>query len=165
MAHTAVGKHFKGLFHDRQIVFRHGARIGPRVGQGLMPLIQALCNRQRGLGRKTKLAIGFTLQRGQVKQLAWRLRGWFGLFRDRGGFAAHRIGDSNCFLRGPEAVSLQLGIGLCAFATGCIGGGFFPLWIKPLAGVRTSLGEKGGVDFPIITADELADFFFALNHD
>ena len=89
--HARVGQHFKSLFNDWQIVFRQRARIGTRVGQGLVAFVQALCNRQRGFGRKPKLAIGLALQRCQVKQLARGLRGGLAFFGHGGGLAPHGI--------------------------------------------------------------------------
>ena len=43
--HAAVGQHAHGLLDDRQIVFGQGARVGTRIGQCLMPLVQALGDR------------------------------------------------------------------------------------------------------------------------
>ena len=59
------------------------------------------------------------------------------------------------------AVGFQLDIGLCIIR---ICGGFFPLRVKPLGGVFASFGQKACVNFPIVAADEIADFFFALHH-
>ena len=41
---------------------------------------------------------------------------------------------------------------------------FFHCGIEPLAGVLAGLGREGGVDFPVVAADELADLLLALHH-
>ena len=91
--HAAVGQHFKGLLGYGHVVFGQVARIGSGVGQGLVALVQALRQRQRGFGRITELAVGFTLQRGQVKQARAGLGGGRSLFGDGGFLPAHRIGN------------------------------------------------------------------------
>ena len=73
--HLTAGEHFKGLLDHRHIVFGQGARIGTRVGQCFVAFVQALRDRQRGLGRKAELAVGFALQGSQIKQEAGSLRG------------------------------------------------------------------------------------------
>jgi hypothetical protein len=51
------------------------ARIGTRVGEGFVTLVQALRQGQRGLGREAELAVGLALQAGQVKQAGAGLGG------------------------------------------------------------------------------------------
>jgi hypothetical protein len=50
VGHARVGQHFKGLACHAQVVLGQGARIGTRVGQGLVALVQALRQGERGLG-------------------------------------------------------------------------------------------------------------------
>ena len=159
--HLAAGEHFKGLLDHRHIVFGQGARIGTRVGQRFVALVQALRNRQRGLGRKAELAVGFALQRGQIKQQAGSLRGRLGFFADAGFLAAHGVGNAARIGLGPDAVGLELGIRLGIV---CIGSGFLPGRVKPLARILAGISGKAGVHFPVVAADKLAYFFFALNH-
>ena len=154
MAHVAVGQHLEGLFDDRHIVFGQGARIGTRVGQGLVALVQALGNLQGGLGRETKLAVGLALQAGQVKQQGRSLGGGLALFGHGGGLAAHRVCNRLGLGLGPDPVGLFLGVV----------GIFFVGWVEPLASVLARLGGEGGVDLPVIAADKLADQLFALYH-
>src|SRR5699024_12669138 len=42
---------------------------------------------------------------------------------------------------------------------------FFELGIKPAAVIGTRLGDKGSVDFPVVTGYKVADFFFAVVHN
>jgi hypothetical protein len=71
----------------RQVVIRQISGVGARVGEHLVPLVERLRQRQRGLGRKTKLAIGLALQRREVKELRRDLRAGLGLLTHRAGFA------------------------------------------------------------------------------
>ena len=154
VAHVAVGQHLEGLFHHRHIVFRQGAGIGTRVGQGLVALVEALGNLQGGLGGEAELAVGFALQAGQVKQQGGSLRGGLALFCDRGLLAAHGVGYCPGFCQGPDAVGLLFSV-VCILLVG---------GVEPLGRVLTGLGGKGGVYFPIVAAHKLADQLFALDH-
>ena len=91
--HAACGQHLKGLLGHGHVVFRQGARVGARIGQRFVALVQSLRQRQRGFGGKAKLAVGLALQAGQVKQLAGRLGGGLAFFRHRGGLAARGVGN------------------------------------------------------------------------
>ena len=119
-----------------------------------MPFVQALRQCQRGLGRKPEAAVGLALQRGQVKQARRRLGFGRGLLGDTGGATAHRVGDSLGLRLGPDAFGLELRVFL----------GFFPLGVEPFTWVDARLRRKGGVDFPIVAADEFTNLFFALDH-
>jgi len=129
------------------------ARVGTRVGQGLVTFVQALSQRQRGLGRETKFAVGLALQAGQVKQAGAGLRGGRGLFGHAGRLAAHRVDDGLRFGGGPLPVGFLFGVFF-----------FFPGRVEPLAGIGAGSGGELGVDFPIVAAHELADLLFALDH-
>ena len=118
-----------------------------------MALVQALRQRQRGFGRKAELAVGLALQAGQIEQQGRRLRGGLALFGDGGLLAAHGVGNGLRFGGRPHAVGL--GFGILAL---------LPLRVEPLGGVLARFGAKGGVDFPVVAAHELADLFFALHH-
>ena len=161
MRHATGGKHFKGLLDHGHIVFRQKTRIGARIGQRLVPLIQALCQGQRAFGRKTKSAIGFALERGQIKQLARCLARRLGFFRYRGPLAAHRVGNAAGAQGFPQAVGALLGVWL---GPGCQSRALESR-VKPAPGIVARLGRKSGVNLPVIAADEFADFFFTLNHD
>ena len=62
MLHAAVGQHVEGVLGHGQVVFGQSARIGTRVGEGFVALIQRLRQRQSGFGREAKLAVGLTLK-------------------------------------------------------------------------------------------------------
>ena len=181
--HAAGGEHRKGLLNHRHVIFGQRARVGARVGQRFVALVQALGQRQRGFGRKAEFAIGLALQRGQIEQQARRLRCGARFFRHRGALAAHGVGNGACLRFAPDAVGFQFRVRLGAFRAGgvigrggiggagsgvsglrSIGGSLFPCRIKPFARIEARFGGKSGVDFPVVAADELADFFLALDH-
>ena len=119
-----------------------------------MAFVQTLRQRQGGFGRKAKAAIGLALQRGQVKQQRAGLGGRLAFFGDAGGLATHRVGDCQGFGLRPDAIGFLLSVV----------GVLLPLRIKPLGRVLTSLGEKAGVNFPVITADKFANLLLAYHH-
>ena len=119
-----------------------------------MALIQALRQRERGFCGKTKAAVRLFLQSSQVKQAFAAFAAWLAFFRDGCGLAAHGVGHGLCFLQTPNAVFFFLFV----FRI------FFMLWVKPLGGVSACSCGEFGVDLPKITADKLADLFFALHH-
>ena len=162
--HGAAGKHLEGLLDHRQIVFRQRARIGTRIGQCLVAFVQALCDRQRGLGGVTKLAVGFALQTGQVEQQGGGLRRRLAFFRDTGLLTPHGISDGARFALAPEAIGLEFGIRLLRIAGRQIGSSLFPGRIKPFAVVLSSAGAKDSVHLKVVATDEFANLLFALNH-
>ena len=93
VAHAAVGQHLESLLDHRHIVLGQSARVGTRVGQGLVALVQALCNLQRGLGGVAKLAVGLALQAGQVKQQGRGLGGGLAFLGHRGLLALAGLGN------------------------------------------------------------------------
>ena len=154
MAHAAVSQHLEGALDHRHIVFGQVARIGTRVGQGLVALVQRLRNRQRGLGGEAELAVGLALQTGQVKQQRRGLAGGLAFFRHAGGLAAHGLGNLLRLQCAPDAVGLELYVVRVAL----------PLRVEPLGGVGAGQGIEGGMHFPIVAADKFADLLFALHH-
>ena len=67
---------------------RYAGRSGPcgvRTGSGQSASVV--------LAEKAELAVGFALQAGQVKQQGRSLGGGLAFFADRGGLAAHGVGD------------------------------------------------------------------------
>jgi len=161
--HAAAGQHLEGLPDDGQVVFRQGARVGPGVGQRLVAFIQALCDGQGGLGAVAEFAVGLALQRGQIEQQGAGLRRGFAFLGDRGGLAAHGVGDGLGFCDRPDPVGPQFGIGFFEIAGSLVGRGLLPLRVEPLAGVLAGCGGKAGMHFPIVAAHELADFLLALD--
>ncbi|CAM4124350.1 hypothetical protein ACAN107058_22940 [Paracidovorax anthurii] len=153
VAHAAGGQHAEGVLGHGQVVFRQGARVGPRVGQGLVALVEALGQGQRGLGREAELAVGLALQAGQVEQQRRCLGGGLAFLGDGGRLAAHGVGDLAGALEAPDTVGA--GLGVVAL--------LLPLRVEPLAEVFAGLGVEAGVDFPVVAAHELADLFLALD--
>ena len=160
--HATVGQHLERLFDRGQIVLGQGTRIGSRVGQGLVALVQALRQLQRGLGREAEAAVGLALQAGQVVQQATGLRGGLAFLFDRGGLAAHRVGDFHRLAVAPDAVGPQFGIG--AFLD-LLSRGLLEGRVEPFARVFARFGQEAGMDLPVVAALVRADLFFALHDD
>ena len=154
VAHAAVRKHLKGLLDHRHIVLGQRARVGTRVGQSLVALVQALRNLQRGFGRIAKLAIGLALQARQVKQQGRSLRGGLAFFSDRGLLAPAGVGNRLRLGQVPDAVGLFLGV-LRIFSV---------LWVKPLGRVLAGHSCKGRMNLKVVAADKFANLLFALHH-
>ena len=152
--HAGVSQHLKGLLDHGHVVLWQRPRVGTRVGQRLVALVQALRDRQRGLGRVTELAIGLALKAGQVKQWRCSLGGGLAFFCDAGALAAHRIGNGLRLTLAPDPVGFLLGVLSVLFVFG----------IEPFGGVLAGLCGKAGVNFPVVAADELADLLFPLDH-
>ena len=72
----------QGLLRHRQVIFRQRARIGARIGQHLVLLVERLRDLQCALGRKTEATVRFALQRGQIVKPRRNLRTGFLFFAD-----------------------------------------------------------------------------------
>ena len=152
------GEHAHGLLDHRQVVLGQRARIGTRIGQRLVPLVQALRQRQRRLGARS------------------RSGRWPRAAATSGRTAAARPASSACdssvtvaalprtasamargFALGPDAVGLR--------ARASSGGSSSTSGSNHLPGYSPASARKLRVDFPVVAADELADLLLALDHD
>ena len=77
----------EGVADGAHVVLGQRARVGPRVGEHLVLLVQRLRDRQRGLGREAEAAVGLALQAGEVEQRRRQLGGGLGLLGDHPGLA------------------------------------------------------------------------------
>ncbi len=82
------------------------------------------------------------------------MRGGLAFFGDSRFFPAHGVGNSLRFPLGPDTIRLD-------FSVVCV---FFVRWVEPFGRVFARNGSKRGVNFPVIAADEFANFLFPLNH-
>ncbi len=108
---VACGQHFHRRFDGVDIVLGQRARIGTRVSQGFVALVQRLCNLQSGFGAVAKFAIGLALQAGQVKQHGRGLRGRLGFFLHHGGLALAGRGYRQRLFFIPQAVGFGIAVG------------------------------------------------------
>ena len=69
------------------IVLRQRARIGARIGQHLVPLVERLRERQRHARGEAEAAVGLALQAGQVVEQRRELRRRLGLLGGDAGLA------------------------------------------------------------------------------
>ena len=134
VAHAAVGQHFKRLLGHGQIVFGQRARVGTRVGQGLVAFVQALRQGQRGLGAEAELAVGprCRLVRSNSRGDAWVV----GLLSS---VTVACLPRTALAMACASAADHAVGFGLRVLA-------LLPLGVEPLGGVFAGLGAKGGVD-------------------
>ena len=79
-----AGKIAQRLLNDRQIILRQGARIGARISQHLVPLVECLGDLERALGGETVASVRLALQRRQIVETRRDLRAGF-LFLGNGG--------------------------------------------------------------------------------
>ena len=155
MGHAAVGEHLEGFPDDRQVVLGQRARIGSRVGERLVPLVQALRNRKRGLGREAEPAVRLALQRREVEQERARLGRRLRFLGDDGALAADGIRNRLGLAFGPDAIRFQFSVFVA----------LLPRGIEPFARIFARVGAKARMDLPIVAADKFADPLLALDHD
>ena len=137
------------------VILRQRARIGSRIGQHLVMLVEPLRDLQRALGGEAEPAVGLALQRGQVVKERRKLRGRLLFLGDDAGLAV-ALGDERLgFRRGPEPLGLRVRIVLVAGE----------ILLEPAAGIRARLGAEGGVHFPVALRHESLNFLVALDHD
>ena len=74
-----------------------------------------------------------------------------------GSLAEDERGLANGLMFAGAALGQAVGAGVRIVA-------LLPLRVEPLGGVFAGLGAEGGVDFPIVAADEFANLFFAFHH-
>ena len=132
--------------HGGQVVLGQVARIGTRVGQGLVLFVQAWASASVVLA-EAEAAVGLALQAGQVKQQAAGLGGGLGFFADAGGLALHGVGNGLAFGLRPHGRPLASG-----------SSAFLNLGVEPLARVLARPGRQRACTSQYIAALEGADF-------
>ncbi len=151
-----AGEHLGGLLRHAQVVLGQVARVGTRVGQHLVLLIQRLRQAQRGLGGEAEARVGLALQRGQVVQAGAGLRAGLGFLGHRRRLALGGRGDRVGLGLRPDAVGALLGILGVLLERG----------VEPLALVLAGLGVERAADLPVVARDDvLADLLLALHDD
>jgi hypothetical protein len=115
--------------------------------------VQALRQRQRGLGREAEASVGLALQAGQVEQQRAGLGAGLALLAHAAALALHGGGDG-LRLRGlPQAVGAQFGVV----------GVFLPGRVEPLADVLPASAARWRA-LPSSRAPRAADLLLALDH-
>ena len=156
---VALLQHLQRFFDGGDVVLWQRARIGTRVGQHFVAVVQRLRHRQRVARRQAEAAIDFALQAGEVKQQGRRLGGRPGLFGDDAGLAAAGRDDAAGGLLMPDA----LGARVFAQIFVCVLARLFEPRVEPAAGILTGLDAEAGMHFPVVTRFERADFGLALD--
>src|SRR5215469_600670 len=94
----------QGRPYRRQVILRQGARVGARIGDGFVLLVERLRNLQCALCRETEAAVRFALQGGKIVQLRGGLSGWPFLFElDNTVFASAFALNGICDLAMPQS--------------------------------------------------------------
>ena len=90
-----VAQRFEALLDRRQIVLRQRARVGARISQHLVPLVERLSERQCHARWETETAVRFALQAGEIEKQRRELGRGLGLLAGNTLLAATR-GDYRC---------------------------------------------------------------------
>src|SRR2546426_3779595 len=149
------GECIERSLHRAQIVLGQRARVGSRIREDLVPFVQRLGKRERGLRRKAETAVRVALQARQVVEKGRELRG--GL-RFLGG-DARPSQAARADGRGALLLPHPLGPRLSVFFR------FLEVFVEPPAGVLALRGGKRGVNFPIVARLETAYPVLALDED
>ncbi len=151
---VGAGDRLEGPGHDGEVVLGQVARVGARVGQQLVLLVERLRQRERGLGRVAEARVGLALQRGQVVEQRAGLRAGLGLLDHGGRLAAAGLGDGLRAGLVPETVGARVGV-VAALERR----------VEPLALVAAGLRVEAGLDLPVRPRDMAADLLLALDDD
>ena len=154
LAVARLAKRLERLLHRVGVVLRQTARVGSRIGQHLVPLVQRLRDAQRVARRETKLRVGLPLQRGEVEQRRRRLLGRLALLAH---FARLAVA------LGPDAIRFGLFPNTLRPLVD-VAGIFLETVVEPPAGVLAGGGAEGRMNFPVIFRLERTNLFFALDH-
>ena len=140
-----------------QIIFGQRARVGPRISQHLVLLIQCLRDRQRGFRREPEARVAVALQTGQIVEQRRELGRSPAFFLHHAGlalaFRAYRVGAPGF----PQALSPDIDIfRLLVLAE------FF---VEPAPAIFAGFAREGCVNLEVITRHELLDLLLALDQD
>ena len=136
------------LLYVTEVILWQVARIGPRVGDHFVTLIERLRQAQGVFGSKRRLS----LQSCEVVKLGRDLLGRLFVLRDDAGLALASVGDDLGALLVPEA------LGAAMWIVGIL----FEIGIDELARVGSGSDLEGAVDFGVRGWGESLDFFFPL---
>ena len=149
-----LAKRADGFLNRSDVVLRKTARVGSRIGQHLVTLVQRLRYAERVARREPKPSIGLALQRGQVKEHRGRLFRRLALLGNRTHLAVALGVDPICLALFPDALCPFVGVVRV----------FFESLVEPPPRVLPGLGLKRDVYLPVIFRNEGTDFLLAIDH-
>ena len=149
-----VGQRAHDLAHGGEVVLGQRARVGTRVGQHLVLLVQRLGELQGHAGGEAEAAVGLALQAGEVEEQRRQLRGGLGL-----------LGDHARLARAPGADGLGPGLVPQAEGSGVLVAlGALELLVEPAPRVFAGGAAEARLQLPVVARLELADAVLALDH-
>ena len=148
---SRTGEISDDLLHVGHVVLGEVARVGPGIGDHLVPLIKSLGEPEGILGGKGSL----TLQGREVVKLGRDLLGGIFVLGDNTGLALATLGDDTGTFFIPDAFGATVGI---AFV-------LLEVEVDPLTGILTGIHSEESVDFGVRSGGEGCDFLFALRED
>ena len=137
------------------IVFRQGARIGPRIREHLVLFVQRLGERQRRPRGEAEAPVRLALQARQVVEQRRGLRRWLGLLGDDAGLALALRDDGARGLLDPEPFGARVRIVVR----------FLEFLVEPAPVVFASGGAERAENFPVTARLERPDLGFAFDQD
>ena len=139
----------------RKIILGEGTRVGPRIGEHLVPFVERLRQRQRSARRETKATVGLTLQTRQVVEQRRALRRGLGFLADGAGLALALGRDRACGGFLPQA--FRAGVGVVVRLAEFL--------VEPTTLVGAAGGAKRRENLPEIARLEVANPLLTLDQD
>ena len=142
------------LFDRTEVVLRKSARIGARIGENLVALIERLSKSQRRPCGEAEAAVCLALKARKIEEKRRELGRGLGLFRDATPLSPARRADRLGLGGRPEPLGPTFSIVV-----------LLELGIEPPSRVLPGPGREARVDFPVIARVERANSLFALHQD
>ena len=149
-----LAKRADGFLDRVDVVLRQAARVGSRIGQHLVTLVQRLRDAERVSRRETKPRIGLALQRGQVEEHRGCLFRRLALLGHLARLAVALGVDTVRLGLFPDALRPLVGVVRI----------FFKSLVEPAPGVLAGSGLECGMHLPVIFRDKCTDFLLAIDH-
>ena len=142
------------IFHIGEVVVRHVAGVGTRIGEDFVFFVKCLRDLERAFGAQTEAGVRFALESRKIVKLRRNLRGGLLFFSDdarlAGAFGDDRLGG-RAF---PEALGL-----------GVLIGALFEFFVEPTPAINSRSNAKISENLKIGTRLKSADFFFPHSQD
>ena len=142
------------IFHIGEVVVRHVAGVGTRIGEDFVFFVERLSDLECALGTQAETRVRLALQCREIVKLRRNLRGGL-FFLGNNARLASAFGD-DCL--GGRALPEALGLGVLI-------GAFFEFFVKPAPAINSRSNAKISENLKIGTRLKSADFFFPHGQD
>ncbi len=149
-----VAQRLQGVLHRGYVVLGQRARIGTRIGQHLVLLVQRLGQRQSHTRGKPEATVRFALQAGEIEQQRRELRRGLGFLAREAFLAAAGGDDCGGRVGAPQSLGLALDVLV-----------FLELGIEPAPAILAGLGAEACVHFPVVARRKRTDLVLALHQN